>query len=77
MWWYIREKLRNEDLDLPDDAELFDDLTGPQMQTNDRGRQKLESKASMSRRGIKSPDLGDALAMAVYPWDWLEPAGTW
>lgn len=71
MWWYVRELLRQEELDLPEDQDLFDDLTGPQMGTSGNGRKKLESKDSMKRRGIDSPDKGDALAMAVYPMDWI------
>ena len=39
------------------------------------GRMRLESKDSMKRRGIASPDLADALALACYPNGWLKRSG--
>ena len=35
------------------------------------------AKDSMKRRGISSPDLGDALALACYPSGWLGGGGAW
>lgn len=77
MWWNVREMLRNDELDLPEDQALFDDLTAPQMGLSGNNRNKLESKASMRKRGIKSPDIGDALAMAVYPEGWFVRTEAW
>ncbi len=72
MWWALREWLEDEPCRLPKDAELAADLSAPgfprgQM-LNSQGRRQLESKEDMAKRGIRSPDLGDALALTfAYP----------
>jgi hypothetical protein len=48
---------------IPDDAELEVDLTGPQYGFSTKGQIQLEKKQDMKARGLASPDLGDALAM--------------
>ena len=47
------------------------------MLQNSGGRLRLESKDSMRRRGIASPDLADALALACYPDGSLGGGGAW
>ncbi len=44
------------------DQELFDDLIGPELLYDIGMRQRLEPKESMEKRGIPSPDSGDAVA---------------
>lgn len=61
MWAQIREWLGGGCID--DNVELQDDLAGPEykfMGTSDK--QYLESKEEMKKRGLASPDEGDALA---------------
>ncbi len=48
---------------LPTSAELRADLCAPTYKHNDRGKFQLESKESMKKRGLPSPDIGDALAL--------------
>lgn len=48
---------------LPADAELESDLTGPQYALDKNGRYALEKKEDMKKRGLASPDCGDALAL--------------
>lgn len=49
---------------LPDDDELATDITGPEYDIDPTtGQLKLESKESMKKRGMASPDDADALAM--------------
>lgn len=49
---------------IPEDTELRDDLTGPEYEFVGGGdRLKLESKEKMKKRGMSSPDFGDALAL--------------
>jgi len=48
---------------IPDDNELFEDLIGPELHFDIGMRMRLESKEDMSKRGLPSPDKGDALAM--------------
>lgn len=70
MWWRLREWLE-QGPSLERNNDLRDDLVAPEYFTTDGGKIQLESKDSMRKRGIASPDLGDALAltfaMPVYP----------
>ncbi len=45
------------------DSKLMVDLMGPGWHLNNRNQLVLESKAEMAKRGIASPDDGDALAL--------------
>ncbi len=77
MWWSLGEKLRREELKIPRDPALFEQLSAPMMLQDSRSRLRMESKDSMRKRGIKSPDLADALALAAYPDDWFIRSGVW
>ena len=48
---------------MPDDNELLQELVSPIYKYTSTGKIKLESKEEMKKRGIKSPDKGDALAL--------------
>lgn len=48
---------------LPKDDALASDVCGPQYTYDSSRRMKLESKEQMRKRGVKSPDSGDALAL--------------
>lgn len=48
---------------LPDDDELTSDLTGPEYHFNARQQLAIERKEDMKRRGLASPDAGDALML--------------
>lgn len=64
MWWALREALEAGDLALPDDRKLAADLTNVKFSYDSRGRIKLESKDEIKKRINRSPDRGDALAIA-------------
>jgi len=64
MWWALREALKAGDLALPDDRKLAADLTNVKFSYDSRGRIKLESKDEIKKRLGRSPDRGDALAIA-------------
>lgn len=61
-WGRMADALR-AGMQIPDDAELEMDLTGPQYGYNNKQQIQLERKEDMKKRGLASPDLGDALAM--------------
>lgn len=61
MWAKIREWLPGGCID--DDTDLKDDLVGPEYEFDRFERIKLESKEKMKKRGVASPDNGDALAV--------------
>jgi hypothetical protein len=90
MWWNMREwltrggSLPERDIDgkqIADD--IRGDLTAPEYFFTPSGKIMLERKEEMKKRGIESPDMGDALALTfampvapkhtkevtVYPWN--------
>lgn len=66
MWATMRQWLRGGAI--PDSADLQDELCGPEYGYNNRDEILLESKDDMRKRGLASPDGGDALALTfAYP----------
>lgn len=62
MWARMREWLRNRGA-IDKSADLEVDLTGPGYGADKLDRLVLESKEDMKKRGLDSPDDGDALAL--------------
>ena len=75
MWWNMREMFSRKELAIPDDPELIAQLTTPTYSLTGSGKIRLESKDSLKKRGVVSPDRADALGMAVYPQDWISNVG--
>jgi hypothetical protein len=66
MWGHLRDWCRTGCL--PDDRELAADLTGVEYGYDAADALQLERKQDMRRRGLASPDDGDALALTfAYP----------
>jgi hypothetical protein len=61
MWGQMKDWLLNAAID--DHPELEADLVGPGMRPDPRQRVWLESKEDRKKRGVDSPDDGDALAL--------------
>ena len=61
MWGEMRDWLMHGCID--NEESLIDDLTGPEYALHLKGQIKLESKDAMKKRGLASPDDGDALAL--------------
>jgi hypothetical protein len=57
----MRDALRY--LAIPYSAELRDELISPEFDYNLKGELQLEKKSDMKKRGLKSPDQADALAL--------------
>ena len=53
------------DCRLPNDDELVSELAAPIYKYTSSGKIKIESKEEMKKRGIKSPDRADALALTM------------
>jgi len=70
MWSALKDALA-DGISLPDDDDVRQDLIGPEYSFNARSEIVLERKDDMRKRGLRSPDLGDALALTyaypVYP----------
>jgi hypothetical protein len=63
MWGEMRDWFADEPCKIPDNDALEADLTAPQYSYDSSRRMKLERKEDMKRRGVHSPDAGDALAL--------------
>lgn len=65
MWGELAEWLADEnlDVDIPDDDNLQADLCTPQASRDSMDRIVLESKEAIFKRGLPSPDIGDAAAL--------------
>ncbi len=65
MWMRMKEWLEDEDelVSIFDKDDLQGDITGPQEKGTLTNDLLLESKKEMRSRGVRSPDLGDALAL--------------
>ena len=61
MWGKLRDWLAHGSID--DDSRLEQDVTGPGYLHDRQDRIVLEPKEKMKRRGLASPDDGDALAL--------------
>lgn len=62
VWCLLRDALK-EGVSIPNDEDLKADLTINEYRFQKNGSLILTSKDELKRRGIKSPDCGDALAM--------------
>lgn len=64
MWVRMKQWLELEEgVSIPDDDALASDMAGPRLKPQLTNDTKLEGKAEMRTRGVRSPDLGDAVAL--------------
>lgn len=71
-WWGMRERLDPEsgdDVALPPDDELLQELTAPRWSTTSAGKIKVESKDDIKARIKRSTDRADAVVQAF----WVDP----
>lgn len=69
MWWAARESLDPKNpaaMKIPDDPHLIGDLLSIKWSVDSAGRIKIEPKADTKKRLGRSPDRGDAYALAVF-----------
>lgn len=66
-YWHLRKRLEAGTLTLPENARLSDELVSTKWGRNERGLIKIEPKEELRARLGRSPDLADALSMAVGP----------
>ncbi len=69
LWWNLRESLRAGRLALPADHQLHADLTNVKYGMDSAGRIRLEAKDAIKKRLGRSPDRGDALALATWVFE--------
>lgn len=63
LWMSVKDWLNQRTCRLPKSEELRADLVGPTYSFLSNGKLKVEAKADMKRRGLKSPDIADALCL--------------
>ena len=63
MWGQMKDWLSESPVQLPDDDVLQADLCGLRYDYDSHGRLRLESKEDAKKRGIRSPDMADSLAL--------------
>lgn len=63
--WLLRKRFETGTIDIdPDDKELEGQLSGIRWKVNRRGKIQIEEKDAMKKRGMKSPDRAEGVAMA-------------
>ena len=66
MWGLVREKLKNNEIQLQYDDMQITQLSNRKYRVNSEGQIELEKKEEMKKRGLNSPDKGDSLGLALY-----------
>lgn len=64
IYWGLRQRFIDGDIDLPDDDELMSQLANIKYKFTPKGQIQIESKEEIKKRGLPSPDKADALALA-------------
>ncbi len=63
IWGEMAAWITRQSVEIPDEDDLQTDLVAPQHGHDSSGRMWLERKEDMAKRGVSSPDKGDALAL--------------
>lgn len=63
MWCEMKKWMLDVPCQIPDLDSLHGDLCGVRYAVDSNSRTKIEAKSAMKKRGIRSPDEGDALAL--------------
>ena len=67
MWWYVREKFMNREIEYPQDEETRSQLSSVKFNVvNSSGKILLEPKADVKKRIGRSPDRGDAFVYGIW-----------
>jgi len=64
IYFGLSKKFEDEEISIPDDLEILAQLSSIKYRFNSKGQLQVESKEDMKKRGVKSPDKADALALA-------------
>lgn len=76
LWHDMRDWLTQElPVQVPDSDELLGDLTSLGYKYDSSARLQIESKDDLRKRGMKSPDTADSLALTFYVGDYFQAGG--
>lgn len=76
LWFRVKGWLEDRSCKLPDNDRLISELTTIRYKFTSGGKMAVESKDEMRRRGLKSPDLADALCLSLALDDAIMLGGT-
>ena len=65
LWFKTKAWLEDRSCKIPNNEDLLADLTGIRYAFTSSGKMQAESKDAMKKRGLKSPDLADALCLTM------------
>lgn len=65
LWFATKAWLEQRGCRLPKDEDLMAELAGPRFKFSSSGKLQVESKDEMRRRGLRSPDLADAVCLTM------------
>ena len=65
LWFKTKAWLEDRSCKLPEDDDLRADLTAIRYSFTSSGKMQAESKDSMRKRGLRSPDLADAVCLTM------------
>lgn len=65
LWFKTKAWLEDRSCKIPNNDDLLADLTGIRYAFTSSGKMQAESKDAMKKRGLKSPDLADALCLTM------------
>lgn len=74
MWSNVRDLMEAKALKLPDDSILVGEFSTRKYYFLSNGKQRLESKDELKKRGLTSPDRADAVSLACMPVYKKKPA---
>lgn len=66
MWACMRDHLEHRTIVIEDDEETVAQLSARKYRMASNGKIEIEPKTEMKKRGVDSPDRGDALALSLY-----------
>ena len=66
MWANMRDLMESKDIMVQDDADTMGQLSSRKYRMASNGKIEIEPKDAMKKRGLDSPDRGDALALSLY-----------
>lgn len=66
IFWNLREDFEKKNISIPDDPVLMNQLASIKYGLTSKGQIKIESKDDAKKRGLRSPDRADALAICHY-----------
>ena len=65
LWFATKAWLEQRGCRLPRDEDLMAELAGPRFKFSSSGKLQVESKDDMRKRGLRSPDMADAVCLTM------------